>query len=118
MINEELTFVFNIEPYTWSYPNNLDVVSKDSEKMVLMLCESIRALGITSPIKAISSNGNNPCSNTLDRFIELDVEFDNTVINDKPFNGYFNKIYAFNYFSDKIATPYVCFLDIRDIFNL
>lgn len=114
----DITFVFNIEPYKYFLPNNPDVLEKDSQKMAIMLCSSIRSLGINSPILSISSNGNSPDEETLSKFAKLNVSFDNTVVNKNPYNGYFNKVHAYEYFSssNKITTPYVCFLDVDVLF--
>jgi len=110
---KDLTFVINLEPYTHSFS---DTVSKDSQKMCLMLCESIRLLGMYSPILIISANGNMPNEETISKLSGFGAKFDRTILKEKPFNGYFNKIYAYEYLSKKVSTPYVCFIDVDVLF--
>lgn len=66
-------------------------------------------------IIAMSSNGNNPPKETLQVLSELDVIWDETVLNRNPYNGYFNKIEAYAYLEKIVKTRYVLAVDV-DVF--
>ena len=110
-MSKDLTFIFNLEPYTKMYEHH-DIVERDSQRMCLMMCSSIKASHPDSKIIGMSANGNMPDSKTLEELSKIGVEFDNTVVEANPFNGFFNKIHAYHHLSRKVTTPYVCLLDI------